>query len=360
MLTIYLQAPPNDGLRVAQEHFKTYVKPILVASGLDWEFVQGRQQGDIRAAVAERLREDRRSEAEKKSIDVIVATRTKQGVKDWQGPKGDLVIGRHTWKEYVRGLHEGWLGPLVDPATDSVTSPTGSDVDSASVNSDKTSTEPTNEKDTSKPKRSLPYIATESYATAPTPSGLPAVLEPSMPISFPHILGFLNTPLRLYRFFNRRHLADDIGRDTAGFVLGLHRAYSQTPLANMDITAKEDNLEDSLLGNKQNEIEAALVEEEKEWPKNVWKREQSDKSQPEDPDKESGASSHEERTWLDPIVLDPRIAHAMHRTYLGTEDQQRAAEIVVPEAEVEGWIKGGLRSLGTSVWKTVQGTKNES
>jgi hypothetical protein len=31
---------------------------------------------------------------------------------DEPGPKGDLVIGRHTWKEYIRGLHEGWLGPL--------------------------------------------------------------------------------------------------------------------------------------------------------------------------------------------------------------------------------------------------------
>lgn len=59
-LTILLESPPGDGLRIAQDHFIEYVKPILNASGLDWEFVQGRQQGDVRAAVAEKIRRARR------------------------------------------------------------------------------------------------------------------------------------------------------------------------------------------------------------------------------------------------------------------------------------------------------------
>ncbi|TQS32400.1 hypothetical protein Golomagni_07279, partial [Golovinomyces magnicellulatus] len=61
-LTIYLESAPGDGLRSAQDHFIEYAKPVLAASGLDWEFVQGRQQGDVRAAVAEKIRRTRKAQ----------------------------------------------------------------------------------------------------------------------------------------------------------------------------------------------------------------------------------------------------------------------------------------------------------
>lgn len=31
-LTVYLEAPPGDGLRNAQDHFTEYIKPVLAAS----------------------------------------------------------------------------------------------------------------------------------------------------------------------------------------------------------------------------------------------------------------------------------------------------------------------------------------
>jgi len=74
----------------------------------------------------------------------------------------------------------------------------------------------------------------------------------------------------------------------------------------------------------------ALFEEEKEWHKSTRVRVEGER----------------ERTWLEPVVLDPRIASRMRRFELTTEDEARARSIVVPEEEVEGWIKGGLRSLG--------------
>ena len=58
-LMVYIEAPPQDGLRLAQDHFKEYVKPVLVASGLDWDFVQGRKEGDVRAELAEDIRKHR-------------------------------------------------------------------------------------------------------------------------------------------------------------------------------------------------------------------------------------------------------------------------------------------------------------
>ena len=55
-LTVFLSAPPGDGLRYSQDYFVEYAKPILAASGLDWEYVQGRNQGDVRAVIAEKIR----------------------------------------------------------------------------------------------------------------------------------------------------------------------------------------------------------------------------------------------------------------------------------------------------------------
>ncbi len=46
-----------------------------------------------------------------------------------------------------------------------------------------------------------------------------------------------------------------------------------------------------------------------------------------------------------PIVMDPRIAERMRRFELSPEDEARASKIVVPEEEVEGWIKGKLRHV---------------
>ncbi|KAH0410131.1 hypothetical protein KCU90_g20153, partial [Aureobasidium melanogenum] len=58
-MTIYLQAPPADGLRSAREHFYEYVKPVLVAGAMDWD-VEGRREGDLRFGAAEKIRRYRR------------------------------------------------------------------------------------------------------------------------------------------------------------------------------------------------------------------------------------------------------------------------------------------------------------
>lgn len=121
-LTIYLSAPPGDGLRSAREYFQEYIKPVLVAAALDWEVVEGRREGDVRAGTAERVRKLRRkggeagqAEEEEDAETLVDQTRYRTGIRDLDGVKGDIVIGRHTWKEYIRGLHEGWLGPLDPP-----------------------------------------------------------------------------------------------------------------------------------------------------------------------------------------------------------------------------------------------------
>jgi import inner membrane translocase subunit TIM54 len=351
-LTVFLEGPPTDGLRVAQDHFKEYVKPILVSSGLDWEYVQGRKEGDVRAAVAEKIRKLRKPVDETSDEeDITVRIRRQNGVKEFDGPQGDIVIGRHTWKEYIRGLHEGWLGPSTaptiyepesrledsqlkespDPETPIETLP-GITIVSKSGEQD-------SPVDSSSPAAAPEALSGKSKKppqpppSAPTPTELPPELDPSVPIPFPHILGFLNTPTRLYRFLNRRHLADSIGRETAAMVLSTYRPYHTTSTSvstvpGSSFASASDN-SPGVVNDEPNKAEQAtvLIEEEKDWHKSVRKH----------------TDGEPERTWLEDVVLDPRIAGRMRRVELTKEDEERAERIVVPEEEIEGWIKGSLR-----------------
>src|SRR5579862_5493860 len=63
-VTIFLSAPPGDGLSPAREHFREYVKPLLVAAAIDWEVIEGRKEGDVQKGLAEKLRSTRRRSGE--------------------------------------------------------------------------------------------------------------------------------------------------------------------------------------------------------------------------------------------------------------------------------------------------------
>ncbi|KAI5926266.1 inner membrane protein import complex subunit Tim54-domain-containing protein [Camillea tinctor] len=311
-LTVFLSGPPGDGLRVAQDHFTEYVKPVLAASGLDWEFVQGRREGDVRAAVAERVRRARNPpapDAAAQTHDEIVRDiRARNGTPEYRGMRGDVVVGRHAWKEYVRGLHEGWLGPLAPPPEPVVLAqPVEGEAEEK-------------KKKDERPPQPPPYNTPSSYPTSALPLLIPAEFSPAAPIPFPHILGFSNTFIRLGRFLTRRRLADDIGREVAAACLAASREW------------RDDD-----------EAREALAVEERDWPKSVWKEDEPEKTE----DGESGEKKKQEaeRIWTRPVVLDPRVSMRMRRFEMRPEDEARAREIVVPEEEVEGWIKGSLRSL---------------
>ncbi|KAK2603847.1 mitochondrial import inner membrane translocase subunit tim54 [Conoideocrella luteorostrata] len=338
-LTVYLEAPPGDGLRVAQDHFIEYVKPVLAASGLDWEFVQGRQQGDVRAAVAEKIRRSRMTherpgeEIPQTDDSVVEDLRKRMGLADYEGIKGDIVIGRHAWKEYMRGLHEGWLGPLnAPPLPEPIPEPvaeTKPEPEATSTTDDKAETKPEEEKKEekkevkpSRPPQPRPHNTTNDYESATLPLQIPAEFSPSTVIPFPHRLGFTQTFVRLGRFLNRRHLADDIGREVAAVCFAAAREWREA--------------------DGQYEQERVLEEGERDWPKSTWKEEEP---QTEDEKKKAATEPPKERIWTSSMVIDPRVAQRMRRFEIQPEDAERAAKIVVPEEEVEGWIKGSLRSM---------------
>ncbi|KAI1921920.1 hypothetical protein LOZ65_003650 [Ophidiomyces ophidiicola] len=357
-LTIFLSAPPGDGLMSARDHFREYVKPILVSGAIDYEVLEGRKEGDIRAALATKIRERRQKAgegpiaAEDERASSLKRVQELFGIHDEPGVKGDVVIGRHTWREYIRGLHEGWLGPMTAPVApeaefepippisetpaESETTASGFEDGAPSATEEKQEEKKPDEK---KPETKKPAIPTPSYLYPPTysaqelPRSLPDELQPSSPIAFPHILGFLNTPIRIKRFLTRRYLADSVGRDVAAIVLASsYRPYSD----NHQKSTLEYDHSDSPTGSSSSldyEQHHVLEDEEKEWHKSVHKTSENPEIK--------------EREWLDGIVLDPRIASRMRRFVLPSDQEQRAARIM----EGKEWVLGEERPVPVPIWR---------
>lgn len=351
-LTVYLSAPPADGLVAARDHFNEYVKPILVAAALDWDAVEGRREGDVRAGLAERIRrlrwkrgESVKDEPEIDTKDIIEESRLRAGIKEWDGPAGDIVVGRHTWKEYVRGLHEGWLGPMDPPASvdlyeppppspetapaaapesSEVAAPTSTDDASPITVHDTAPSEPEKPKEEEpKPKKKKqppPYITTAEYSQAQLPPTCPQALGPSTTVALPHLLGFFNFPIRMYRFLNRRKVADEAGRQTAAAVLGAYRPYH---------TLSEDG------EAAQWEQQRLITHEEPEWHKTAKERKDGEG----------------ERVWLDEMVIDPRIGERMRKFELNPEDEDRVKSIPIDGGP--SWFAGLWPKKEKKPWQEV-------
>lgn len=359
-MTIYLAAPPGDGLRSAREHFHTYVKPVLVAAAMDWDVVEGRKEGDVRFKTAERIRRKRKrrdegeplSEEEAEKLLLIDGIRANNGTTEYNGVAGDLVIGRHTWKEYVRGLHEGWLGPVDPPKQPESHEPaqeeapahspghsslgdaavkaavqhvvpgtSGSELggqnasDASPVTELSTEDQATGddeaqkedekkkeEEEKPKPRQPPPYIQPSEYESATLSPNIPDVIGPSIGVRMPHILGMRNTPIRLYRFLTRRRLADSVGRDVATAVLASYRPYDTFPA---DHSASAD------AGGESAEQTEVLRHEESDWWKTTFKPRQE----------------HEESVWIEDVVLDERVTSRMRAFQLTAEDEDRAKRL---------------------------------
>lgn len=349
-VTIYLSAPPGDGLRSAREHFHNYIKPILVAAAVNWDVIEGRKEGDVRYKTAQLVR-DRRKAAGEESVssdeDVIAKVRQGMGVEEYAGVAGDLVVGRHTWKEYMRGLHEGWLGPIdpppgqeesiatpaaLEPAAATPSSEPASEVSStdlllgSSIESDSkespaeesakaedASPEPAKKEEEveekPKPRFPPPYLAPEAYGSATLPRTIPEVLDPAAPISCPHILGFRNTPIRFYRYLTRRRTADEIGRQVASAILGQSRPFNTT--------AQDNDGSPSSEGGSSPEQTLVLQREEKDWWKTV----------------RAPRQEHEESVLIEPFYLNEQITSRMRIFELTADDEARSKRADLTETK---------------------------
>jgi import inner membrane translocase subunit TIM54 len=367
-LTIYLAAPPGDGLRAAREHFHEYVKPVLVAAAMDWDVVEGRKEGDVRFKTAEKVRKRRRAGGEGEPLSeedkAAEVMKLRFGADDPAGVAGDLVVGRHTWKEYVRGLHEGWLGPAnapKEPEPEPVSEAEQADIQQKKLDSAKAavanfnnkhvpgqgsavdaaantavtsldeltkdtpepqeqqedstpiSEEPAKEQteeekkaaEAPKPRHPPALITPSEYSSATLSALTPEIVGPSTAVSFPHLLGFRNTPIRIYRFLNRRVLADDVGRQVASAILASHRPYS-TVSPSDDASASSESLNAQV-----SEVATVAQHEERNWWKTTYREREA----------------HEESVWIEPCTVDERLAARMSRFELSAEEEARASRI---------------------------------
>ena len=374
-ITIFLAAPPGDGLRVSREHFHEYIKPVLVAGAMDWDVVEGRREGEVRAGLAEKIRKLRKRNGEAPQAEpggetkeeIYQEVRKVAGIMDWDGVQGDLVLGRHTWKEYIRGLHEGWLGPLGDSQTPESKTPDLQPLAAHSPDSplpdlplsetspleksasspppaDTSTPESPSEKPVEKPKKppvTPPYITPSNYASSPAAPTLPSSLPPSLSVPLPHLLGFFNFPIRIYRFLTRRHLADSTGASVAALVLASqsHPYIQSTEFASAidpdDASPSIDSQTDSA-GTQTKEVweqEAILRGEELEWHKSAWK-----------PNEEEEVR---ERVWQEKMVVDGRIGSRMRRFELGDNGEEEATKRYTEARQKdEGYIETAKKWIG--------------
>ena len=212
-----------------------------MAAGFDYSLHFYQRQGHARTRMREIIKEHRlKREAGGNGEEII---RENEG--------GDvIVLGRNTFKEIVRGIHEGYLLHLdyVPPAPPAPPAPP---VEESKEGEQKPPPEPN---------PVVPAIPMSEYPSLPDPSdstpNYTLTYIPSL-----HILGLRHTPRRIYRFLTRRYVADEI--------------CSQVVAAILEQSQREWTEEDSNHGQQ----------EEKFWPKTIA------------PDAE----------WREPVILDPRI-----------------------------------------------------
>lgn len=164
---------------------------------------------------------------------------------------GVICLGRGAYKEYITGLHEGLLGPLDPPEAptdlpenqkaEQGSEPNGQAADGEtndvlksteeSANGDK-SEETEEDKKTDKHPVLKPFISPNEYSEVEFPVELSAdscIRDPStqapflfhqavLMIPIPNLIGFLNIPERIYRFYQKRHYAQAVSSAVADMV----------------------------------------------------------------------------------------------------------------------------------------------
>ncbi|KAF3932257.1 hypothetical protein ABW19_dt0202338 [Dactylella cylindrospora] len=259
------------------------------------------------------MRRVRKGEDDSEGTEKEAAIKSMQsGLSREEGPGGVVVVGRHTWKEYVRGLHEGWLGsaevpdpdaqdqaPKTVPEDQPVVTSISDALPEESTQENLESTKPdANSKDKEKEKEKqrkpqfpVPTILQEEYSSSTLPGSIPSTFQPSLALPFPHLLGFLNTPFRIQRYLTQRRLMDHVSREVASIALGSYRPY-----------------------NSREEITDAYKIEEADWPKK-WVQRLKDGSVEDNKDEPL-----REKTVVEELQVDGRIVERMKKFVLPEDD----------------------------------------
>ncbi|GJJ12342.1 hypothetical protein Clacol_006583 [Clathrus columnatus] len=199
--------------------FSRKVTPILVAAAVDYDIVKGKRHGSLAELIAEKTKSDRRINLDldpppvSEALGIPGHSREEERKRFLEG--GIIIIGRHTFKEFMNGLKRGWTEPLdiVDKeaslSTELENDGVFDDDDDLGFSSE----------DSKQNRSALLLPPTSIYHSPPslktTTTGpldprlkeIPDQIPPYPPILLVHfrnLVGFKYIPLMIWEFFNRR------------------------------------------------------------------------------------------------------------------------------------------------------------
>lgn len=327
-ITVFIAPPPSDYLDTSMKIWRRYIKPILFYAGLDYEIVSEEKQGVIRTYVANEMRQLRKNliaagqNGKTDQVDKIEHDRDLEAndeenddsglifkknfdykkligifyknehiiekveyddakVEDSKLSGGVICLGRGAYKEYLNGLQEGLLGPLIpstttsaDHSKETTANQNGVSIvkddalddiniadtidddpfikdefeqaeakrksDSDDLNAPATQNNDGNEKDVESKVKEVkdenlqePYIDLSKFEEANLPpeilSHLPIVRDPVtqipiflhqpvLMITVPNLIGFINIPARIARFYQRRYYCQSVCEQVTNLV----------------------------------------------------------------------------------------------------------------------------------------------
>ncbi|KAF8517514.1 inner membrane protein import complex subunit Tim54-domain-containing protein [Hysterangium stoloniferum] len=222
--------PGDEDSQRAMKYFRKYVKPILVAAAVDYDMINGRHHGDLADLVAEKIKIGRRIdlglEPPPFQPPLPIPGLRAEEARRRESEGGIIIVGRHTFKEFMHGLKRGWTEPpyVVDKqellahelANDGVFDETiTQDEGEPTLQPSSTLLPPKNSAlgshfgmpplSSQPPRTSVQSkTATEDPKLLVPPSNIPN-LPPLLLLPFTNLIGFTLIPRMIWDFFNRRH-----------------------------------------------------------------------------------------------------------------------------------------------------------
>ncbi|KAF8582309.1 hypothetical protein K439DRAFT_1391844 [Ramaria rubella] len=235
-VTVYGSKWPGDeDADRSLKYFRKYVKPFLVAAAIDYEMINGGRHGSLADLVADKIKYHRRIELGLDSpppasvIPIPGHGPADKRKRELEG--GIIIVGRHTFKEFMNGLKRGWTEPLhvvdkeellsreleLDDVFDEVDTP---DPNAGLVE------DPVIAESPSKIAKGSPFYFPSQLSTPPpkstseeqlskddsrlhtSPSSIPPY-PPILLLPFTNFVGFTLIPRMIWDFFNQRKKVHD-------------------------------------------------------------------------------------------------------------------------------------------------------
>ncbi|TIC03052.1 hypothetical protein E3Q17_01027 [Wallemia mellicola] len=196
---VYAALYPEYDEPSAAKFFKFYIKPILNAAAMDYIVEKGHRHGALATTIRERIQAERRE-----TMGLEPASMPPKAVESQRDREGGVVlIGRHTVKEYLAGLAQGWKSGVISR---DLLAELSKVVPSLPKAGEEDTLKEYAELETVIPEIDIP-VTGASTGVAKYLTSAPAVIPPQPPVllvPFVELVGFSKVPEMLMGFFNHR------------------------------------------------------------------------------------------------------------------------------------------------------------